>query len=207
MSLSMNFEIHYLIYALAGYLVGSVSTAIITCRLMGLKDPRSVGSNNPGATNVLRHGGKKAAIITLIGDMLKGLVPVITITIIDPAAAAIAVTGLGAFLGHIFPVYYGFKGGKGVATYYGVLFGFSWMSGIAAALVWLLTAFLTKISSLSALVSALTAPLILWQLTHSIELTAILGIMTLILYWRHRSNVRNIIAGKEHKIGVKKQSG
>jgi glycerol-3-phosphate acyltransferase PlsY len=203
----MNFEIHYLIYALAGYLVGSVSTAIITCRLMGLKDPRSVGSNNPGATNVLRHGGKKAAIITLIGDMLKGLVPVITITIIDPAAAAIAVTGLGAFLGHIFPVYYGFKGGKGVATYYGVLFGFSWMSGIAAALVWLLTAFLTKISSLSALVSALTAPLILWQLTHSIELTAILGIMTLILYWRHRSNVRNIIAGKEHKIGVKKQSG
>ena len=121
----MNFEVHYLIYALAGYLVGSVSAAIITCKLMGLKDPRSIGSNNPGATNVLRHGGKKAAIITLIGDMVKGLAPVLAVSLIEPAATAIALTGLGAFLGHIFPVYYGFKGGKGVATYYGVLFGFS----------------------------------------------------------------------------------
>ena len=205
-SFSMNFEVHYLIYALAGYLVGSVSAAIITCKLMGLKDPRSVGSNNPGATNVLRHGGKKAAIITLIGDMLKGLAPVLAVTLIEPAATAIALTGLGAFLGHVFPVYYGFKGGKGVATYYGVLFGFSWLSGLAAAFIWLLTAFITKISSLSALVSALAAPLILWRVTGSTVLTAALGLMTLILYWRHRSNVRNIIAGKEHKIGVKKQS-
>ena len=202
----MNFEVHYLIYALAGYLVGSVSAAIITCKLMGLKDPRSIGSNNPGATNVLRHGGKKAAIITLIGDMVKGLAPVLAVSLIEPAATAIALTGLGAFLGHIFPVYYGFKGGKGVATYYGVLFGFSWLSGLAAAVIWLLTAFITKISSLSALVSALAAPMILWQLTGSTVLTAALGLMTLILYWRHRSNVRNIIAGKEHKIGVKKQS-
>jgi len=202
----MNFEIHLLIYALAGYLVGSISTAIITCKLMGLEDPRSVGSNNPGATNVLRHGGKKAAIITLIGDMLKGLVPVIAVTLIEPAAAAIALTGLGAFLGHIFPVYYGFKGGKGVATYYGVLLGFSWMAGIAALLVWLLTAFVSKISSLSALVSALCAPLILWQSSHSPELTIMLGLMTAVLFWRHRSNVRNIIDGKEHKIGVKKKA-
>jgi glycerol-3-phosphate acyltransferase PlsY len=202
-SFSMNFEVHYLIYALAGYLVGSVSAAIITCKLMGLKDPRSIGSNNPGATNVLRHGGKKAAIITLIGDMVKGLAPVLAVSLIEPAATAIALTGLGAFLGHIFPVYYGFKGGKGVATYYGVLFGFSWLSGLAAAAIWLLTAFVTKISSLSALVSALAAPMILWQLTGSTVLTAALGLMTLILYWRHRSNVRNIIAGKEHKIGLK----
>lgn len=201
----MNFEIHYLIYALAGYLVGSVSTAIITCRLMGLEDPRSVGSNNPGATNVLRHGGKKAAIITLIGDMLKGLAPVIAVTMIDPAAGAIALTGLGAFLGHVFPVYYGFKGGKGVATYYGVLLGFSWMAGIAALLVWLLIAFVSKISSLSALVSALSAPFILWYSSHSPELTLMLGLMTALLFWRHRSNVRNIIDGKEHKIGVKKK--
>ena len=201
----MNFEIHYLIYALAGYLVGSVSTAIITCKLMGLEDPRSVGSNNPGATNVLRHGGKKAAIITLIGDMLKGLVPVIAVTIIEPAAGAIALTGLGAFLGHVFPVYYGFKGGKGVATYYGVLLGFSWMAGIAALLVWLLTAFVSKISSLSALVSALSAPFILWYSSHSPELTLMLGLMAALLFWRHRSNVRNIIDGKEHKIGVKKK--
>jgi glycerol-3-phosphate acyltransferase PlsY len=202
----MNFEIHFLIYALAGYLVGSISTAIITCKLMGLEDPRSVGSNNPGATNVLRHGGKKAAIITLIGDMLKGLVPVIAIKMIEPAAAAIALTGLGAFLGHVFPVYYGFKGGKGVATFYGVLLGFSWMAGIAALLVWLLIAFVSKISSLSALVSALCAPFILWQLSHSPELTIMLGLMTALLFWRHRSNVRNIIDGKEHKIGVKKKA-
>jgi glycerol-3-phosphate acyltransferase PlsY len=202
----MNFEIHYLIYALAGYLVGSVSTAIITCKLMGLEDPRSVGSNNPGATNVLRHGGKMAAIITLIGDMLKGLVPVIAVTMIEPAAGAIALTGLGAFLGHVFPVYYGFKGGKGVATFYGVLLGFSWMAGIAALLVWLLTAFVSKLSSLSALVSALSAPFILWYSSHSPELTVMLGLMTALLFWRHRSNVRNIIDGKEHKIGVKKKA-
>ena len=200
----MNFEFHYLFYALAGYLIGSVSTAIITCKLMGLDDPRNVGSNNPGATNVLRHGGKKAAIITLIGDMLKGLFPVIAVTQIEPVYTAIALTGLGAFLGHIFPVYYGFKGGKGVATYYGVLLGYSWLAGLAALLIWLLTALASKISSLSALVSALCAPLLLWQVTHSTELTITLGLMTALLYWRHRSNVRNIIAGREHKIGVKK---
>ncbi|MGD2052682.1 MAG: glycerol-3-phosphate 1-O-acyltransferase PlsY [Gammaproteobacteria bacterium] len=200
----MNFEFHYLFYALAGYLIGSVSTAIITCKLMGLDDPRNVGSNNPGATNVLRHGGKKAAIITLIGDMLKGLFPVIAVTQIEPVYTAIALTGLGAFFGHIFPVYYGFKGGKGVATYYGVLLGYSWLAGLAALLIWLLTALASKISSLSALVSALCAPLLLWQVTHSTELTITLGLMTALLYWRHRSNVRNIIAGREHKIGVKK---
>lgn len=202
----MTFEIHYLIYALAGYLIGSISTAIITCKLMGLEDPRSVGSNNPGATNVLRHGGKKAAIITLIGDMLKGLVPVILVTIMEPAATAIALTGLGAFLGHVYPVYYGFKGGKGVATYYGALLGFSWITGIAALLIWLLTALVSRLSSLSALMSALCAPFILWRVSGSAELTATLGLMTALLYWRHRSNVRNIIAGREHKIGPKKKT-
>lgn len=200
----MNFELHYLIYALAGYLIGSISTAIITCKLMGLKDPRSVGSQNPGATNVLRHGGKKAAIITLIGDMLKGLVPVVGVTVMEPVAAAIAVSGLGAFLGHVYPLYYRFKGGKGVATYYGALLGFNWMAGLAALILWLLTALVTKISSLSALVSALLAPAILWQLSHSAELSLTLLVMTLLLYWRHRSNIRHIISGEEDKIGVKK---
>jgi glycerol-3-phosphate acyltransferase PlsY len=203
---SMNFEFHYLIYALAGYLVGSVSTAIITCKLMGLQDPRNVGSHNPGATNVLRHGGKKAAIITLIGDMLKGLVPVTVVSLTEPAAVAIAATGLGAFLGHLFPVYYGLKGGKGVATYYGVLAGFNWVAGIAALMIWLLTALISKISSLSALVSALLAPAILWQLSRSPELSLTLLAMTALLYWRHRSNIQNMITGKEHKIGVKKDS-
>ena len=202
----MNFELHFLIYALAGYLIGSISTAIITCKLMGLKDPRSVGSQNPGATNVLRHGGKKAAIITLIGDMLKGLVPVVGVTVMEPAAAAIAISGLGAFLGHVYPLYYGFKGGKGVATYYGALLGFNWMAGLVALILWLLTALVTKISSLSALVSALLAPAILWQFSHSAELSLTLLAMTLLLYWRHRSNISHIISGEEDKIGVEKDS-
>jgi glycerol-3-phosphate acyltransferase PlsY len=201
----MNFELHYVFYALAGYLVGSISTAILTCKLMGLPDPRSVGSRNPGATNVLRHGGKKAAIITLLGDMLKGLVPVSAVTALNPAPAAIAVAGLGAFLGHIYPVYYRFKGGKGVATYFGVLVGFNWMAGLAAMLIWLLTAAVTRLSSLSALVSALLAPFALWQLSRLPELSVTLAMMSLLLYWRHRSNIRNIIEQKEHKIGVKKE--
>lgn len=204
LSLSMNFELHYIVYALAGYLVGSVSSAIITCKLMGLKDPRCVGSNNPGATNVLRHGGKKAAIITLIGDMIKGWLPVTAVTLIEPAAAAIAVTGLGAFLGHIYPIYYGFRGGKGVATYFGVLVGFNWITGVAALLIWLLTALVTRISSLSALISAMLAPLILWQISQSPQLSLTLASMSIVLYWRHRSNIQDMIHGKEHKIGVKK---
>lgn len=202
----MNFEAYYLLYALAGYLVGSISTAIITCKIMGLEDPRNVGSNNPGATNVLRHGGKKAAIITLIGDMLKGLLPVAVVTQVEPAGAAIAATGLGALLGHIYPVYYGFKGGKGVATYYGVLLGFNWITGLLALAIWLAAALLFKISSLSALISALAAPFVLWYFTRSIELSAMLSLMTLLLFWRHRSNIRNIIEGKEHKIGPKKKT-
>ncbi len=199
----MNFEVSYLLYALAGYLVGSMSTAIITCKLMGLKDPRSVGSKNPGATNVLRHGGKKAAIITLIGDMLKGLLPVVLVSMVEPAAAAIAVTGLGTFLGHVYPVYYGFQGGKGVATFYGALLGFNWITGLAALLIWLLVAALFRLSSLSALVSALAAPFVLWYVSHSVELTATLVAMSLLLFWRHRSNIQDIIEGKEHKIGPK----
>lgn len=199
----MNFELHYLIYALAGYLVGSVSTAIITCKLMGLQDPRRVGSHNPGATNVLRHCGKKAAIITLIGDMLKGLIPVLAVTAIEPVAGAVAVTGLGAFLGHVYPIYYGLKGGKGVATYFGVLAGFNWIAGLAAISIWLLTALVTRISSLSALVSALFAPAVLWQVSRSPEISVTLVLMSLLLYWRHRSNIQNIIQHKENKIGVK----
>ena len=201
---NMNFELYYLLYALAGYLVGSISTAIITCKLMGLEDPRSFGSKNPGATNVLRHGGKKAAIITLFGDMLKGLLPVVVVSQLETAPAAIAVTGLAAFLGHVYPLYYGFKGGKGVATYYGALLGFNWITGLVALAIWLGMAFLFKISSLSALISVLAAPFILWYMTQSIELAATLGLMTLLLYWRHRSNIRNIIEGKENKIGPKK---
>jgi len=200
----MHFEPIYLIYALAGYLLGSISSAIITCKLMGLEDPRRVGSNNPGATNVLRHGGKKAAIITLLGDMLKGLLPVLVVSRLEPAVEAMAITGLAAFMGHLYPLYFRFKGGKGVATFYGALLGFNWMAGVAALVVWLLVAFIFKMSALSALISVLTSPFIVWYLTGSDILIATTTIMAILLTWRHRSNIKNMLAGKEHKIGPKK---
>jgi glycerol-3-phosphate acyltransferase PlsY len=199
----MNFDPLYLLYALTGYLIGSISTSIITCKLMGLKDPRSVGSKNPGATNVLRHGGKKAAIITLIGDMLKGLLPVLVVQQLQTDIIAIAITGTGAFLGHLYPLFFKFKGGKGVATFYGVLLGFNWMTGIAALSVWLLTAALFKLSALAALVSSLSAPFIIWYFTDSTILTATTTSITILLYWRHRSNIQNILNKTEDKIGVK----
>lgn len=200
----MHFEPVYLVYALAGYLLGSISTAIITCKLMGLEDPRSVGSNNPGATNVLRHGGKKAAIITLLGDMLKGLIPVLVVSQLQAETTAIAITGLAAFLGHLYPLYYNFKGGKGVATFYGALLGFNWMLGAGALAVWLLIAFIFKMSALSALVSALATPFIVWFITASEMLVATTTVMAVLLYWRHRSNIKNMLAGKENKISQKK---
>jgi len=203
----MNFDPFYLLYALAGYLTGSISTAIITCKLMGLKDPRGVGSNNPGATNVLRHGGKKAAIITLIGDMLKGLLPVLVVHQLHTEAAtmaiALAITGAGAFLGHLYPLFFNFKGGKGVATFYGVLLGFNWVAGLTAVAVWLLIALVFKISAMAALGSALSAPFIIWYFTGSEVLIATTVLMAVLLYWRHRSNIKNILSGTEDKIGVK----
>jgi glycerol-3-phosphate acyltransferase PlsY len=204
MSFNPDLLIQYLTYALGGYLVGSISTAIITCKLMGLKDPRSVGSNNPGATNVLRHGGKKAAIITLLGDMLKGLIPVLVAMQLQADAIAVSTTGVAAFLGHLYPVYFRFKGGKGVATFYGVMLGINWMAGLTALGVWLLTAGITKMSALSALVSAFCSPVIVWYFTQSQILSVAALFMVILLTWRHRSNIRNMLEGKENKIGVKK---
>ena len=183
------------------YLIGSFSTAIVTCKIMGLEDPRNTGSNNPGATNVLRHGGKKAAIITLIGDMLKGLIPVLLAQQLSSDPLVIALVGLFALLGHIFPLYYGFKGGKGVATYYGALLGFSWLSGLIALGIWLVLAALVKISSLSALVSIFSASFILWYCTASVELTAALVVMSIFVFWRHKKNIVRLFQGQEVKIG------
>lgn len=191
-------------FALFGYLTGSVSTAIITCKLMGLPDPRTVGSNNPGATNVLREGGKKAAAITLIGDMLKGLLPVLVAVVINAPDEVIAVTGLSAFLGHLYPVYYRFKGGKGVATLLGVLIGIHWLVGLATIAIWLFMAFSFRYSSLSALIASLCAPILIWQITDAQYTTISAVIMTALLYWRHRSNIRNLLTGHEDKIGAKK---
>ncbi len=192
----MSFEPIYLVYALSAYLIGSISTAIITCKLMGLEDPRGVGSNNPGATNVLRTGGKKAAIITLLGDMLKGLLPVLAVQSLQTDHLALAITGIAAFLGHLYPLYYGFKGGKGVATFYGVLLALNWATGLAALTVWGLVMLLFKISGLSALISAISSPFIIWYLDGSIIFIVAVSFMSALLIWRHRGNIKQMLENK-----------
>jgi len=185
------------------YLLGSVSTAIIVCKLMGLPDPRSEGSGNPGATNVLRVGGKRAAAITLFGDMLKGLLPVLIAMAFTTDHLILGLVGLAAFLGHLFPVFFGFKGGKGVATMLGVLFGYSWWLGLATAATWLIAAKVFRISSLSALIATALAPLYVWLLMEADVLILITAIMTVILFWRHKSNIQKLLSGAEGKIGKK----
>ena len=195
-----------LFFSVFAYLLGSVSSAIITCKLMGLQDPRTTGSRNPGATNVLRLGGKKAAIITLLGDMLKGLIPVLIASQFGVDNLTLALVGFLAFLGHIFPLYYGFKGGKGVATYFGVILGINWQVGLIALIIWLIVALLLKISSLSALVSMFLTPFVLWHFTHSVELTVAVIVMSMIAFWRHTSNILALISGKEEQIKSKADS-
>ncbi len=185
---------------IAAYLLGSISSAIIVCRLMGLADPRTQGSNNPGATNVLRIGGKKPAAITLVGDCLKGFIPVLIANLMDVDPNTLAAVSMAAFLGHLYPIFFRFEGGKGVATALGVQFGLGWMIGGSVAAIWLFMAYVIKISSLSALVSMALAPLIIWLITSSTVLTVMSVMMTLLLFWRHRSNIQKLISGDEGKI-------
>ncbi|MEJ2479285.1 MAG: glycerol-3-phosphate 1-O-acyltransferase PlsY [Acidihalobacter sp.] len=188
---------------IGGYLLGSVSTAIITCRLLGLPDPRTGGSRNPGATNVLRLGGKKAAIITLGGDVVKGLLPAAITAALGRPETVVAAVGLGAFLGHLYPLYFGFKGGKGVATALGAVCGLNPLVGGLVVLSWLGMALLTRISSASALTAFLLAPAYLFWITANPAATAIQAFITVVIFWRHRKNIRNLIAGTEPRIGRK----
>lgn len=203
----------YLLAAVcAAYLIGSLSFAVIVSRLMGLSDPRSYGSRNPGATNVLRSGSKKAAVLTLLLDAVKGWLPMAWVSWQGAAYGlgdgALALVGLAAFLGHLFPAFFRFQGGKGVATAAGVLFGVHWLLGLGVLLTWLLVAYFTRYSSLAALVSALAAPLIyllgnrsLWYTEAA--LTTLLVVMGALLIWRHRQNITKLMSGKESKIGAK----
>jgi len=197
----MEHILNILLFCSLAYLIGSFSTAIITCKLMGIEDPRKTGSNNPGATNVLRHGGKKAAVITLIGDMVKGLLPILIALQFHTDNLLIGLVGLFALLGHIFPIYYHFRGGKGVATYYGVILGINWQVGIIALVIWLLAAALLKISSLSALISIFLTPLLLWYFSPSVELCGAVATMSLFVFWRHQRNIKSLLQGTEVKIG------
>ena len=194
---------------LAAYLIGSVSFAVVVSRVMGLADPRSYGSRNPGATNVLRTGNKTAAVLTLVGDAAKGLVAVL----LAKALAArfgfgdgtIALVALAVFLGHLFPVFYRFEGGKGVATAAGVLLALHPLLGLGVLVSWLLIAFFFRYSSLAALVAAVFAPLWYLFLFRPDPIAAAVAVMSALLIWRHSGNIRNLISGKESRIGQKKK--
>ena len=199
---------------LAAYLLGSLSFAVIVSRVMGLSDPRSYGSKNPGATNVLRSGSKPAAIATLLLDALKGWLPVALVVWYGDRfglqEGTVALVGLAAFLGHLYPVFFRFQGGKGVATALGVLFGVDWMLGLAVALTWLIIAFFFRYSSLASLVAAVFAPVyylfgngVAWYADKRIALA--LGVMALLLFWRHRENIGRLAQGKESRLGSKKK--
>ncbi|HEY5897162.1 MAG TPA: glycerol-3-phosphate 1-O-acyltransferase PlsY [Burkholderiales bacterium] len=187
---------------IAAYLLGSVSFAIVVSRLMRLPDPRSYGSKNPGATNVLRTGSRAAAVATLLGDALKGWLAVFLAMLYVPEAAPYA--GLAAFLGHLFPVYHRFQGGKGVATAAGVLFGYDWRIGAATIATWIIIAFFLRYSSLAALVAAVFAPFATALLLGLNAYFAAVLAMAALLVWRHRANIARLVAGTESRIGAKK---
>ncbi|RKZ90322.1 MAG: acyl-phosphate glycerol 3-phosphate acyltransferase [Gammaproteobacteria bacterium] len=186
-----------IILTLTAYLFGSISAAIIVCKILGLPDPRTQGSNNPGATNVLRIGGKKAAAITLAADMLKGFLPVLLAVLLNSDELTLALVAFAAFLGHLYPLFFGFKGGKGVATALGVILGLSWPVALAMMLTWLAVAYGLKVSSMSALVAAALAPFYFWWLTGSEVFIIMSVLLSILLIWRHRSNIQRLIDGTE----------
>lgn len=192
-----------LIGALIGYLIGSLSFAVIVSRLFGLADPRSYGSGNPGATNVLRSGSKGAAILTLLLDALKGYVPVVVALQLGLSEPVVTLVGLGAFLGHLWPVFFKFEGGKGVATAAGVLLGFSGILGGAVLLIWILMAVVFRYSSLASLSAAVAAPIVQIMVWGFGPLAVGVVVMSVLLIWRHDANIRKLMAGEESKIGQK----
>ena len=186
------------------YLLGSLSSAILICNILGLSDPRLGGSGNPGTTNVRRLHGKRAAFLTLLGDVLKGIIPVLIAKVISNSEFIIALCGLAAFLGHIFPIYFKFKGGKGVATLIGVLFATHWFLGATYVLTWIITAFIFRYSSLAALIAATLMPIYAYFSEQESQYIISLTLITAILFWRHKTNIRNLIDKKEDKIGKAK---
>ena len=191
----------YLIFTIAGYLLGSVSSAVVVSRLMNLPDPRSEGSGNPGATNVLRLGNKVGAGLTLSGDILKGVLPVLAARWLSDDSLSVALAGAGAFFGHLFPLFFGFKGGKGVATALGVFATISLPVAGGLALTWLVVALAFRYSSMAALMSAASAPLWTWWLLATPVYTGLAILLALMLILRHRANIGRLLAGTESKIG------
>lgn len=190
---------------IAAYLIGSLSFAVIVSKFYGMDDPRTYGSGNPGATNVLRSGKKKAAALTLLGDALKGLLAVLLARCLQDSLGlsdnTIALVAVAALVGHMWPLFFGFKGGKGVATALGVLLALSWPTALVCAAIWLIMAFGLKISSLAALTATVVSPIVAYFfMPHGSWVWATVAIAALVLY-RHKSNIRNLLEGKESKIG------
>lgn len=189
------------------YLVGSISSAIVVARLFSLADPRSTGSGNPGATNILRQGNKTAALVTLLGDVLKGLVPVLVTHALTGNPVILALVAGAAFLGHLFPVFFGFQGGKGVATGLGVYLGLYWPVGLSLIACWLLVAAVFRYSSLAAIVTSVVSPFIVaFWLPHP-AYTVMAIVLALLLLWRHSTNLQRLIRGEEDKIRLSKRTG
>jgi glycerol-3-phosphate acyltransferase PlsY len=191
--------------ALGGYLAGSIPFAIVVSRIMALPDPRTYGSKNIGATNVLRSGNRVAALVTMLGDVFKGWLAVMAVRLLGLPVELAALTGFAAFLGHCFPVWLRFKGGKGVATAAGVLMAFDWRLGLAVVVVWLAVAVITRYSSLAAIVAALFAPLATWHILGAGPVLAAVVAMSVLLVARHHANIAKLARGEESRIGQKKK--
>lgn len=190
-------------FVVIAYFCGSLSSAIIVCKLMHWPDPREAGSKNPGATNVLRIGGKWAALLVLIMDMLKGLLPVLLARAFTLQGFDLGFVAFGAFLGHLYPVFFGFKGGKGVATFFGAIFGLSFLAGVAVVATWVIVAVVFRYSSLAALMTAILAPVYIAIFTDFGYLIPIL-LMLVLIVWKHRANISRLKIGTEDKIKFSK---
>ena len=189
-------------FLIASYLLGSISSAIIICKIAGLPDPRTKGSKNPGATNVLRIGGKKIAALVLFLDGLKGALPVILAHYFGLSLFESTIILLCAFLGHVFPIFYGFKGGKGVATFLGGLIGLNFLVGLTFSIIWLFIAKVIKISSIAALTATLLSPIYFYFITsHNLQAAQVIFLINLFIYFTHRANIKRIMSGDEDVIG------
>ncbi|MCL1825831.1 MAG: glycerol-3-phosphate 1-O-acyltransferase PlsY [Betaproteobacteria bacterium] len=196
--------IPYALLHIGAYIVGSIPFAIVSSRVFGLNDPRSYGSGNPGATNVLRSGSKAAAALTLLGDCMKGWLVVWAAQALGFDTATAALAGLAAFIGHVFSVFLRFKGGKGVATALGVIVGLDLRVALTCLGVWLLIALVSRYSSAAALAAALVAPIVAYFVSGSTAITLVILTISAILIWRHAANIRRLLAGTEGKIGGRK---
>jgi glycerol-3-phosphate acyltransferase PlsY len=190
---------------LVAYFMGSISSAVIVSKIMGLPDPRTHGSHNPGATNVLRIGGKKAGAITLLGDTLKGFIPVYIAILLKLDTHTISMVMFAVFFGHLYPIFFRGEGGKGVATLIGTLLALNWMAGCAFLETWIIMAVIFRYASVASITAALLAPFFVWFYTGESAFYITVIIMAIILLLKHKSNIANLVAGKEQKLGAKTQ--